>query len=248
MRLQIPLAISIVLTCCTDAAAQDDAKATIEKAIEAHGGADKLDKFLAGQVQSKGLVAAQAGDVPFTSVVVYQLPDRVKATMEFAIAAGPRSITQVLNGDKVGAVIGGIPQQVTPAQAEELKQAAHARNVVRLTPLLKGDKYKLSSAGEKEIAGATGVGVKVTADGAREITVYFDKATNLLLALERQGFDAAGKQTDQQEIFSEYKTAEGIKYPARTAVMQNGKRYIASEVLSFKPMARVDSREFTIPQ
>jgi hypothetical protein len=242
------VALGCVLAITNAAPAQDDAKAIIERAIAAHGGADKLDKFIAGRVQSKGSIAAQGGQVPFNSVVVYQLPDKVKNTVEFTLQGGSRPITQIMNGDKLGVVINGIPQQVLPAQADEMKQAAHARNMRRLTPLLKGDKYKLATAGEKQIAGKTAVGVKVTADGAREVRLYFDKATDLLLAQERSSFDAAGKPIEQQEIFSDYREAEGIKYPAHTAVMQNGERYILSEVVSYKPLQKVDSREFTIPQ
>jgi hypothetical protein len=248
MSVRYALALASVLSLAAAASAQDEAKAVIDKAITAHGGADKLDKFLAGRVQSKGSIALQGAEMPFTSSVIYQLPDKVRTTLEFVTAAGPRSITQVLNGDKVAVMVGGIPQEARPAQADEMKQAAHARNVGRLTPLLKGDRFKLADAGEKEIAGKTAVGVKVTAEGAREVRLYFDKATDLLLALERQGFDAAGKPTEQREIFSDYREADGMKYPARTAVLQNGQRYIVTEVLSFKPLTKVDSREFTIPQ
>src|SRR5438046_2589869 len=133
------IALACVLAIAHSASAQDEAKAVIERAIAAHGGADKLDKFLAGRVQSKGSIAAQGGQVPFASVVVYQLPDKVKNTVEFTLPGGPRPITQIMNGDKVGVVINGIPQQVLPAQADEMKQAAHARSLRRLTPLLKVD-------------------------------------------------------------------------------------------------------------
>src|SRR5262249_9592010 len=108
------------------APAQEEAKAVIERAIGAHGGAEKLDKYLAGRVQSKGSIAAQGGQVPFVSTVVYQLPDKVKNTVEFALQGGARPVTQIMNGEKVGVVINGIAQQVLPAQADEMKQAAHA--------------------------------------------------------------------------------------------------------------------------
>jgi len=248
MKVRVTLGVATLFALAVPAFAQDDAKAIIERAITAHGGADKLDKFLAGRVQSKGAIAAQGGQVPFVSVVVYQLPDRVKNTTEFTLQGGARPITQIMNGDKVGVVINGIPQQVLPAQADEMKQAAHARKLRQLTSLLKGDKYKLAAAGEKQIAGKTAVGVKVTADGAREVRLYFEKGTDLLLAQERHSFDAAGKPVEQQEIYSDYREAEGIKYPAHTAVMQNGERYIVSEVMSIKLFPKVDSREFTIPQ
>src|SRR5438445_1040935 len=146
------IALACVFAIAHSASAQDEAKAVIERAIAAHGGADKLDKFLAGRLQSKGSIAAQGGQVPFVRFVVYQLPDKVKNTVEFTLQGGARPMTQIMNGDKVGVVINGIPQQVLPAQAEEMKQAAYVRNLARLTPLLKGDKYKLATAGEKQIA------------------------------------------------------------------------------------------------
>jgi hypothetical protein len=248
MKPRVLLSVALLCILAPPTFAQDEAKAIIERAITAHGGAEKLDKFLAGRVQAKGSIAAQGGQVPFVSVVVYQLPDKVKNTVEFTLQGGSRPVTQIMNGDKVGVVINGLAQQVLPAQADEMKQAAHARNLRRLTPLLKGDKYKLAAAGEKQIAGKTAVGVKVTAEGAREVRLYFDKTTDLLLAQERPSFDAAGKPVEQQEIFSDYREAEGMKYPATTVVMQNGQRYIVSEVVTFKPLQKVESREFTIPQ
>ena len=58
----------------------------------------------------------------------------------------------------------------------------------------------------------------------------------------------AAVRADTAKIFSDYREVEGMKYPAHTVVMQNGERYIVSEVVSFKPLPKVDSREFTIPQ
>jgi hypothetical protein len=248
MKLQTVLTLCVVFGMADPTLAQDDVKAVVERAIAAHGGAEKLDKFLAGRVQMKGAIAAQGGQVPFVSVVVYQLPDKVKNTTEFTLQGGSRPITQIMNGDKVGVVINGITQQVLPAQADEMKQAAHARKLRQLTPLLKDDKYKLATAAEKQIGGKSAVGVKVTAVGAREVRLYFEKGTDLLLAQERHSFDATGKPVEQQEIYSDYREAEGIKYPAHTAVMQNGERYIVSEVTSIKLFPKMDSREFTIPQ
>ena len=121
MKLRVSLSVALLCILAAPTLAQDEAKAVIERAITAHGGAEKLDKFVAGRVQSKGSIAAQGGQVPFTSGAVYQLPDKVKNTVEFTVpGGGSRPVTQILNGDKAGVVINGIPQQVLPAQADEL--------------------------------------------------------------------------------------------------------------------------------
>src|SRR5205823_13910481 len=77
MNLRHSVSLGTLLILAGPAFAQDDAKAIVERAIAAHGGADKLDKFIAARVQSKGSIAAQGGQVPFVSVGVYQLPDKM---------------------------------------------------------------------------------------------------------------------------------------------------------------------------
>ena len=52
------LAAVAILTATTSTWAADEPKAIIEKAIKAHGGADKLDKFLGYKATIKGTVDA----------------------------------------------------------------------------------------------------------------------------------------------------------------------------------------------
>jgi hypothetical protein len=238
------LALGVFLIAPT-ARAQDDARAVIEKAVQAHGGGAVLDKYLAGRVQTKGVIVLSGTEFPFTNQLVYQLPDRVRTTVEVTAQGVHRSVTQVLTGGKVLMFVGGLAQQVPNTQVEEMKTALYVQNLARLTPLLKEDRYKLKALGEKAVEGKPAAGVRVSSEGQRDVSLYFDKDSGLLVMVERPGFDALGKPTQQQEYYSNYREASGLKYPTKTLVRQNGKKYIESDVTEYKPLERVDSREFT---
>jgi hypothetical protein len=78
------------------------------------------------------------------------------------------------------------------------------------------------------------------------VRLYFDRKTNLLVAVERPGFDALGKPVEHLESYSGYREANGLKYPTKTLVKQNGKRYLESETFEFKPLDKVDAKEFQL--
>jgi hypothetical protein len=228
------------------AARGQDARAIIEKAIEAHGGAAVLDKYPAGRAKAKGTIVLKGTEYPFALERVFQMPNRLKITSEVVIMNIRRPLTYAVNGNSVMAVAGGLAQELPKSEVEELKTAVYVQNLLRLTPLLKDKKYALATAGEKDIDGHPAVGVTVSSEGRKDLRLYFDRQTNLLVSVERPGFDAAGKPVEHTEIYSEYREANGLKYPTKTLVKQNGKRYVESETTEFKPLEKVDSREFQI--
>ena len=59
---------------------------------------------------------------------------------------------------------------------------------------------------------------------------------------------ALGKPVEHTEVYSAYREANGLKYPTKTLVKQNGKRYLESETAEFKPLEKVDPREFALSQ
>lgn len=237
---------AIVVFSATIAQAQSEPRAIVEKAIEAHGGAAVLDKFVAGRAKSKGTIVLQNMDFPFTSSRVYQTPGRMRTTFELVAANLGRPVTCIINGDRVASFAGGMAQEMPRSQVDELKTAVYVQNLVRLTPLLKDAKYRLAAAGEKSIDGQSAVGIAVTSDGHKEVRLFFDKQTGLLIALERLGHNAQGRAVDQSEFYSGYREASGLKYPTKTLVKQGGKKYLESEITEFKPLEKVDLKEFSV--
>jgi hypothetical protein len=243
MRTLLPLTLAFALA--PAARAQDDARTIIEKAIQAHGGAAALDKYVAGRSKAKGKIVFRNTEYPYTAQTVFHLPDRIKVASEITAPGLRRNTVQILNGGKTAMFADGLAQHLAPAQADEMKVALYVQNVTRLTPLLKDGRFKLAAAGEKAIDGRPTTGVRVSSDGQKDVRLYFDRGTGLLAAVERPGFDAQGKPTDQLEVYSDYRETGGLKHPGKTVILQSGKSYIESETVEFQPLEKVDPKEFT---
>ena len=61
--------------------AEDTAQAIIDKAIKAHGGAEKLAKFKAVQTSGKGTIEVMGMTLSFTAEGAAQMPDKFKSDL-----------------------------------------------------------------------------------------------------------------------------------------------------------------------
>src|SRR5437762_6020316 len=112
MRRLIGLAVAALVT--TGAARADDApaaRAVIDKAIKASGGAAGLDKFKAHTFQETGTYYGMGAGLPYTAKVAVQRPNKIR--MEIV-----NVFTLVVNGDK-GWVKAG--DMVMDMEADQLK-------------------------------------------------------------------------------------------------------------------------------
>lgn len=226
--------------------AQSEPRAIVEQAVAAAGGMETLSKHPGARIKMKGVYQLQGKEAPFTGQSVYLLPDRARSTLEMTIDNVPRSIVQVLNGDKGAMFFAGLAQQVTDAQLQEMRMAVHCQNVAGLTPLLSDRKFTLASVGEKTVDGEKLIGVRVASPGFKDVTLYFSEQTHLLSLLERPGFDSNGKPIPQTDHYSDYRTANGQKYAAKLKATQGGKVLLQSEILDFVPLQKVDAKEFAL--
>jgi hypothetical protein len=244
MRQILTIVFAFVLTAA--ARGEDPARAIIEKAIQAHGGAAPLDKYPAGRAKAKGTVVIRGTEFPFTAERLFQMPGKLRETFEVVSQNIQRPVTYVASGNSFAVFAGGLAQEMPQSQIQELRTAVYVQNLTRLTPLLSDKKIKLTDAGQKTVDGKQYAGVIVSTDGRKDVRLYFDPKTNLLAAVERSGYDDQGKAVEQLEIYGGYREANGLMYSTKTLVKQNGKRFIESETLEFKPLEKVDSREFQI--
>jgi hypothetical protein len=243
MRASVAVVLAIVLTPVLRG--QDAARDIVEKAIQAHGG-PALDKYPAGRAKVKGTILLRGSEFPFTMERVFQMPGKLRATSEVVSQNIQRTVTYIANGNSIAAFAGGLAQELPQSQVQELKTAVHVQNLMRLSPLLNDKKIKLSDAGQKAIEGQPAIGVIVSSEGYKDVRLYFDSKTHLLVAMERPGYDDQGKAVEHMEVYGGYREGNGLKYSTKTLIKQNGKRYLESETLDFKPLEKVDSKEFQI--
>jgi hypothetical protein len=229
-------------------AADDDPNEILAKAIKAHGGEEYLTKHPAGRAKNKGkLTIAGIGEVDFTQETAYMMPDKFKESMELNVAGQQISVVTLVNGDKFSVEANGKEVPVTDQIKEALAETKHLLKVARLTSLLKEKGIELASAGEVKIDDKPALGVRVSLKGQKDITLYFDKKTNLLMKVERRATDPnTGSEITEERIVAEYqKNDSGVPMPKKLIVKRDGKDYLTSEVVEGKMLEKIEDSEFS---
>jgi hypothetical protein len=228
------------------AAAQEEPRVVVERAIQAHGGGERLSRARAGQSRSRGTIHLQSG-IEFTAESYTQLPDRFKNVMQFSAMNASYVQTQVLDGDKAWLHVNGRTQELDARAVAEMKENLYAERVAGLI-VLRETGYELTSLPEVVVNGRLAVGVKVASAGHREVALYFDKASGLLVkAVSRLHDPAGGRDVSQEKTYSSYKELDGILRPTRVAVVRDGQPYLDIEVLEHKTVDKFPESVFALP-
>src|SRR5262249_58252802 len=115
------------------APAQDDANALIEKAIKAHGGAEKLAKMKALKIKTKGVLEIMGASLPFTQESSIQLPDKIKDAMQLEVMGQQITVTTVFDGTKGWINANGTTMEMNEDIMEAMKQAVYMMSMHGLT-------------------------------------------------------------------------------------------------------------------
>jgi hypothetical protein len=245
---------ALLLAPARPAAAQETPRTTIERAIKAHGGAERLSQVRADKVKVKGTLIAAGKAAPFTAETAVQLPAQYKSVIEVIVEGRKRVLSHLVNGDKVVVTIDGRPEKVDPAALAEVRETMLLDQAVRLVPLLTDRNFNLAPLGEDKVNGRTVVGVKVTSRGRKELRMYFDKETGLLIKTEHS-LDAPGasppgtprKELRQEEFYSDFKDIEGFRRPTKMVVLRDGRKLMEAELVEVKYFSKIDDAEFEKP-
>jgi len=231
------LVIELLLFASYPVSAQDEAKALLDKAIAAHGGEKNLSAMQAGFIKAKGRLNLRDG-LQFTQQTYYQLPDRLKEIQEFV---GQKSVfTSVVNGDNAWITVNGQAQTLDKNIISELKEATYLLQVNRLIPL-KEKNFQLSLLRQDSVNGHLADGIKVTSEGHKDVHLYFDKESHLLVKLQRQALDVnSGKEVKEERFFSDFRPINGIQEPQKVAISRNGQKFVEAEVIEAKILERLD--------
>ena|SRR5438105_15823604 len=81
--------------------AEDDAEAIIDKALQAHGGLEKLTSHKAVQATAKGTMDVNGQDFPFTAETYAQFPNQFKTVIEVNVNGMKITQVQRMNKDKI---------------------------------------------------------------------------------------------------------------------------------------------------
>jgi hypothetical protein len=232
------------------ARAEEPARAVVDKAIKAVGGADNLAKMNAATWKAKGMFYGFGAEgIPFTGDFAFEHPDKFRAAIDSDFNGQKFQFVTVINGDKGWRRMSDDTNELDKDQLKEQHEVMWFNALVSLAPLVHHKDLKLTSLGESKVEGRPAEGVKVSAKGRRDVSLYFDKETGLLVKAASKVLDERSQEeVDQDTLYSDYKDVGGIKRPAKSRVMRGTNKYIESEVIEYKPADKLDAKLFTAPQ
>jgi outer membrane lipoprotein-sorting protein len=230
------------------AKADDAAKAIVEKAIQATG-YKPGDATAPVTWKAKGTFSALGMSIPYTGDWAFQAPDKQRFSFEGEFGGMKMAITVVSNGEKAwGAAMDRVEDFAEEKREYTVHQTYHL-HVLKLLPLVAEKEFKLTTAGEKDVGGKKAAGVTVTRDKRPAITLYFDKASGLLVKSEMKAKDEfqGWKEVTDESFFEDYKDAGGRKVFTKMRVVRDGKVMIESELSDQKWPAKLDAKTFEKP-
>jgi hypothetical protein len=223
-----------------------EARKLVEQAIKAHGGLTALIKYKAVTVLDKGTFHGMGVPIPYTGEYIFQEPGQQKVTVEAEVMGQTFKFIQVVNKDKGWESIMGMTKAMDADKLAEQKEEVYAGSVTSLAPLA-GPGFTLALAGEIMVADRPALGVRVSHAGHRDVTLYFDKGSHLLLKTEQQVKNEGGQEVNQETVYAEYKEIEGVKHAMKLTIKRDGKLYVESDIQEYRFHDGLDESTFAMP-
>lgn len=241
--------LALTLLCAASvavrAAEAADPNAILDKAIQALGGKEKLEKVKAFSWTSKGSITFQGQESSITFHVTAQGLDHRRQDFEGEFGGNQVQGKILLSGDKGLRDFGGNKTELAGSELADEKRNSYLNLLpVTLTPL-KGKDYKLETLAGEMIDNKPAVGLKITPPDGKEFRLYFDAESGLPIRVTAKvnGFD--GVETTEETTFSDYQEMAGIKKATRVVSRRDGEPFLTLQVSEFKLLEQVDPKTFT---
>ena len=247
VRHHLLLAAGLALAAAPAARADGEARAVVEKAIQAHGGADKLAKLRGVRLQTKGTLTAMGMTGRFTAETVTRFPDRNKNIIQLDINNARIATGHVLSGDRAWSVLDGEVEELTGQRLAEVRTRAHVAHIGSLVPLVSDKAFSLSPVGEVTVNDRLAVGVRAARNGHADVNLYFGKASGLLVKAEVRGRNLNQEEVLREVFFGGYKDVGGLMYATAVRIDYDGRTYMEYEVTDVTFDDAIPDAEFAKP-
>jgi hypothetical protein len=243
------LVVCLLLAGTWPAAADDqaEAKALIDKAVKAAGGADKVGKLTAATWKGKGGFTDGNKQIDFTTEGTVQGLDKGRSEMEANFDGMTMKITIVLSGDKAWAEVMGQAKDAPEGIVPIIRQDFYAIRLGQNPLLLKDKAFTLKPVGEIKIGDRPALGVQVSHKDYKDLNFFFDKETGLPAKVEMLVKEEDGKDVNHELYFSEPKEFDGVKHFSKLLLHRDGKKTFEVEVSEVKAADKVDEALFKKP-
>src|SRR5437764_1190135 len=92
------------------------------------------------------------------------------------------------------------------------------------------DRAVKAHGGEANLAKRPARGVTVSSKGRRDVNLYFDKVSGLLVKSECRVEDDNGQEVTEETLLDDYKEVQGTKQAMKLTIKRDGNLYLECEI------------------
>lgn len=228
-------------------AAAEDPKVTIEKALAAAGG--KLtDKERCLTWNDEGTFHFMGQQMKYK--MRWSFVSASQWRFDFEGTEMPLKIKVVMNGQRAWQAAAGQVEEIKDEKLVYVKHQGYVMWVSSLYPLLEKPEFKLSPGAEIMVEGKPAVAVRVSHPDHEDVTLYFDKATHLLVGSDTIVLNefAGWAKAKQESRFLDYKAEGSRQVFTKMKVQRDGQLLMESVLSDRKAHERLDGALFSEPQ
>ena len=220
----------------------------VRKAVAAHGGEKNLSKYKAFTSKYKGTIDILGKEAAINGEVSMDEPEKFKNVINLDFNGMQIEVILVYDGEKLWRKVLGKTQEITDEkEITEVQESLRAYWVAGLVPLLKGG-YELSSVGEVKVKDKDAIGIRVSKKGQRDISLFFDKKTHMLVKTERRVVDTMNAQeVTQTDYYQDYQPLNGVQVARRMVIHKDDKEFMNMEITESQLFAKLDKSHFEKP-
>jgi hypothetical protein len=216
--------------------AQDPARALLDRAIAAAGGATNLQRHRVLAWHGTASIDVSGRTVRIEGDWRIEPPDRAHIET-FEIDKGPASTRSLfIDGDKGWTIRDGQSLVLPKLFVGNEREQFYLYWLARLVPLLEKE-FRLTMVEPDEQRRA---GFRVEREGRREATLYFTADARLVRIVSTVTDPASGLELPQELRFSGEITAGGIRWPRRIQVVQKGTVFFDLELSDLQTLETLE--------
>jgi hypothetical protein len=244
------VATALVLSArCSVLADGPDAKAVIEKAIQALGGEAKLAALESKTIEtkSKGKLEINGTQGDFTTKFITKGLDHSRQEFEGDFGGNQIKAVTVLDGDKAWRTFAGNTSKLEDQHLADQKRTVYLAIVpVTILPL-KGKDFKVESAKEESVDNKPAVALKIIGPDKKDFELYFDKENGLPVKMIATVAGFQGEEYKQESSYGKYKEFDGVKRATKVENKRDGQKFIDIEITDVKILDKADPKTFAEP-
>jgi hypothetical protein len=205
-------------------------KALVAKALQAKGGAANVQRYRALSYKFRGRYFSEGPEGGISGTMQEQAPEKraIRATLH--IDGTELKYVQVANGANVWLRTNGITEDMDKESLDDTREQLHADAVAELRALT-APGARLALLGESKVGDKPAVGLRVSFAGRHDVSLFFDRATGLLLKSETlQKDSSAGKKITAAKLYSDYRNVSGLMVPFKMVILHDGKPHMVMEL------------------